>query len=75
VPLAARKEVGMLHKKLKLLLMDRREPQYAVAVRVGLSESQFSRIVRGRRAATSDERARIADVLGVPEGEIFSPAA
>jgi len=61
----------MLCSKLKLLLLERREPQYLIAVKVGLSESQFSRIVRGRRVPTSDERARIADVLGVREAELF----
>jgi transcriptional regulator with XRE-family HTH domain len=65
----------MLLVRLKLLLLERREPQYSFAAKVGLSESQFSRIVRGRRIAKPEERARIADALGVPEHEVFSAAA
>jgi len=65
----------MVLTKLKLLLLEQREPQYSVAVKVGLSESQFSRIVRGRRAASSEERTRIARALGVSEESLFPPAA
>jgi transcriptional regulator with XRE-family HTH domain len=65
----------MMLARLKLLLLERREPQYSFAVKVGLSESQFSRIVRGRRVAKPEERARIADALGVPERDLFGAAA
>jgi len=56
---------------LKMALLERREPQYALAARIGMSESQLSRIVRGRRVATPAERARIAQALGVSEQELF----
>ena len=65
----------MLQSRLKLLLLERRQPQYEFAVQAGLSESQFSRIIRGRRVPTPEERARIARALGVAEQELFSPAA
>jgi plasmid maintenance system antidote protein VapI len=60
-----------MNDKLKqhLALTGRR--QYQIAREVGLTENELSRIVRGRRVATPDERRRLATALGVAEPDIF----
>jgi transcriptional regulator with XRE-family HTH domain len=60
---------------LKLALLRRGERQYELASRLGIGETRLSRIVRGRVEATPEERARIAEALGVPERELFPVAA
>ena len=61
-----------LYTMLKLLLMQRREPQYEFAARVGLSESRLSRIIHGRVAATDAELSRIAKELGVDKAALLA---
>lgn len=62
-------------KTLKMELLGRREPQYALAARAGMSETRLSRIVQGRLQPTQAERERLADALGVAEAELFPNAA
>lgn len=57
--------------KLKMVLLKRREPQYALAARVGMSETRLSRIVQGRTTPTDAERKAIAEALGVTEKTLF----
>ena len=57
--------------KLKVAVVASGEPQYELAQRAGLSETVVSRIVRGRRIASPEERKRLADALGVPERQLF----
>ena len=60
-----------MNTKLKLLLLELSIPQYEVARRLGLSETRFSRIVRGRVVATREERKLIAVHLCRSERELF----
>lgn len=60
-----------MNTKLKLLLLELSTPQYEVARRLGLSETRFSRIVRGRVVATREERKLIAVHLGRSERDVF----
>lgn len=46
-------------------------PQFEVARRAKLSETVVSRIAAGRRAATPEERRRLARALGLGEAELF----
>lgn len=62
-----------MNTKLKLLLLELSTPQYEVARRLGLSETRFSRIVRGRVVATREERKLIAVHLGRSERDVFGP--
>lgn len=62
-------------KTLKMELLGRREPQYALAARAGMSETRLSRIVQGRLQPTPAERKRIAEALGIPEADLFPTAA
>jgi hypothetical protein len=62
-----------MNTKLKLLLLELSTPQYEVARRLGLSETRFSRIVRGRVLATGEERQLIAAHLGRSEHDVFGP--
>jgi transcriptional regulator with XRE-family HTH domain len=61
-----------MNEKLKAYLARTGRRQYQIAREVGLTENELSRIVRGRRMATPDERRRLSLVLGVAEPELFS---
>ena len=60
-----------MNEKLKQRLAQTGRRQYQIAREVGLTENELSRIVRGRRVATPDERRRLATALGVAEPDIF----
>jgi transcriptional regulator with XRE-family HTH domain len=60
-----------MNAKLKLCMAQTGRRQYEIAREIGLTENELSRIVRGRRSATADERRRLAKALGVPEPELF----
>jgi transcriptional regulator with XRE-family HTH domain len=60
-----------MNAKLKLCLVRTGRRQYQIAREVGLTENELSRIVRGRRSATADERRRLSQILGVAEPELF----
>jgi transcriptional regulator with XRE-family HTH domain len=60
-----------MNAKLKICLTQTGRRQYQIAREVGLTENELSRIVRGRRSATADERRRLALVLGVDEPDLF----
>ena len=60
-----------MNAKLKICLAQTGRRQYQIAREAGLTENELSRIVRGRRNATADERRRIALVLGVDEPDLF----
>lgn len=64
-----------MQRTLKMQLLGRAEPQYAVAAQVGMSETRLSRIVQGRVEPTPEERKRLSEALGVPEAELFPSAA
>lgn len=57
--------------KLKAALFARREPQYVLAARVGMTETRLSRIIQGRIPPSAEERAAIANALGLPQAEVF----
>ncbi len=57
--------------KLKLRLLELREPQYVLAAKLGMNETRLSRIVQGRISPTSEERGRIAEAMGMPEEAFF----
>lgn len=50
----------------------RRLPHYELARKVGMSEWRFSRALQGRSEFSSDERRRIAEVLGYAEEWLFA---
>jgi transcriptional regulator with XRE-family HTH domain len=60
-----------MNAKLKLRLTQTGRRQYQIAREIGLTENELSRIVRGRRSATADERRALALVLGVTEPDLF----
>jgi transcriptional regulator with XRE-family HTH domain len=60
-----------MNSKLKVCLSQSGKRQYQIAREVGLTENELSRIVRGRRPATAEERKCLALVLGVAERELF----
>jgi transcriptional regulator with XRE-family HTH domain len=64
-----------INVKLKLSLTQTGRRQYQIAREVGLTENELSRIVRGRRSATADERKRLSLVLGVAEPDLFGRGA
>jgi transcriptional regulator with XRE-family HTH domain len=61
-----------MNDKLKTYLAQTGRRQYQIAREAGLTENELSRIVRGRRSPTPDERRRLAVALGVAEPDIFS---
>ena len=61
-----------MNDKLKAYLAQTGRRQYQIAREAGLTENELSRIVRGRRSPTPDERRRLAVALGVAEPDIFS---
>jgi len=61
-----------MQSRLKIAILERREPQYVLASRSGIDETRLSRIVRGRVQPTVEERLSIATALGVPERELFA---
>jgi transcriptional regulator with XRE-family HTH domain len=63
--------VSAMNAKLKLCLSRTGRRQYQIAREIGLTENELSRIVRGRRSATADERRRLSQALGVAEPELF----
>jgi transcriptional regulator with XRE-family HTH domain len=56
---------------LKMTILQKFGNQANFAMVVGLSESSLSRIVRGRKQPDQELRENIANLLGVPEREIF----
>lgn len=61
-----------MKKALKLAIVATGIPAWQIARKVGLSETVLSRIVRGRREASLDERDRLARTLGIPEDDLFA---
>lgn len=59
--------------KLKLALLLCKDPQYAIAATLHLSETRFSRIILGRLQPTDDEKVRIAAYLKRDVAELFEP--
>jgi transcriptional regulator with XRE-family HTH domain len=62
-----------MNRILKLKILERFKYQADFAQLVKLHEGRLSRIVNGRVVPTEQERQRIAEVLGIPETELFSP--
>jgi len=56
----------------KIALAARRERQYDLAARVGITEGYLSLIIVGRKRATPELRARLAAALNVKESWLFS---
>jgi len=56
---------------LKLALLREGVAQYRVAASCGISETRLSRLVQGRARPSSDERAKLASELGIPETDLF----
>lgn len=64
-----------MQRTLKIELLTRGEPQYALAAKAGMSETRLSRIVQGRIQPTPAERKKLAELLDVPEAELFDHAS
>ncbi len=64
-----------MNAKLKLEIAQSGKRQYEIARKAGLNETELSRIVRGRRLPTADERQRLASVLSVAEVDLFEGSA
>jgi transcriptional regulator with XRE-family HTH domain len=47
----------------------------ALAAEVGCSEDMIAKLITGRRRGSAAMRARISEVLGLPERELFDPEA
>lgn len=52
----------------------RRKPHYQLALDIGISESRFSRCLRGRNEFSLLERTKIAQALGFSETWLFAEA-
>jgi len=61
----------MLHN-VKAALSERRITQYEAAHRIGVSDTRLSRIVRGRIEATTEEKRKLSQLLGLPIEFLFS---
>ncbi len=61
----------MKFPNLAWAIAHRRFAQYEVGDAIGKRESAFSRAVNGRVEFTSEERAKIAVLLGFPETWLF----
>ena len=57
--------------KLKLEIVRSGKRQYEIAHRAGLNETELSRIIRGRRLPTPEERQRLATALDLAERDLF----
>lgn len=64
-----------MNSALKLALEEHkirtREPAYLVAQRAGIHESALSKIIRGIRGITDNQKMAIAEILGKPVSELF----
>lgn len=57
---------------LKLAVLRLGEPQYVIAARADMSETRFSRILRGRVEPTVAEKKKLCEVLKAPLEQLFS---
>ena len=64
----------MQYPNLAWAIAVRNSTHYATAAAVGLSESRFSRAMNGRVRFSTEERKRIARLLGYPERWLFTEA-
>lgn len=53
-------------------LRDRSIPHYRAAIAIGMSESRFSRALRGLAAFTTEEQSKMAALVGYPESWLFA---
>lgn len=60
---------------LKSAIFESKKTQKRVATLVGMRDVELTRIVRGWRDATDDEKKRLARVLHKPVTEIFPEAS
>lgn len=56
--------------KLKALIYSKGLTQWAIAQRLGWSESRLSRFITGRQVPSNDEFLALSKVLGVPETKL-----
>jgi len=56
---------------LKHALVDHTEPAWKVAMKIGISDVRFSKIVRGLIEARKIEKEALAAILGKKETELF----
>ena len=61
----------MIMVALRIALIEARIHQYELARRSGISETNLSRILCGRREPTAEERHTLACALGKPESVLF----
>lgn len=64
-----------LNVPLKTALITTGKKQKRIAKLVGISETELSKIVRGHRSASEDERHRLSAFLGKPESVLFPEVA
>ena len=57
--------------KLKLLIVKSGMRQIAIAQELGISEGQFSKIVSGYAPLTDKIDAKLAEILGVKDEELY----
>ena len=60
-----------MNKRLKIALLDYREPAWRVAKQAGIPDSKLSKIVNGYILPSEDEMNRLAHVLGREPEELF----
>ena len=63
-----------MNKRLKIALLDYREPAWRVAKQAGIPDSKLSKIVNGYILPTEEEMNRLAQVLGKSQDELFPEA-
>lgn len=65
----------VLNVALKTAIFKSGKKQKRIAKLARMSESELSKIVRGHRPASSDERERLVKLLGAPVEELFPTEA
>jgi len=57
---------------LKISILQKYQSQADFAQMVGIRDDALSRIIRGRRLPTDEEREKISQFLRIPAAELFS---
>lgn len=61
----------MNNLKLRGLILSKYPTQADFAQAIGVSETILSRIIKGRRGATPEQKQTISKILGVAQDELF----
>jgi transcriptional regulator with XRE-family HTH domain len=60
------------YRKLRGAIAEQDDPAYDIARKSGMSRWALSRIANGQAQPTKAQRARLSEVLGIPESVLFA---